>query len=135
MTRVLMIDRDRTLTHTVAMACLDNGVAIRMAETLCEGVRWLLDEPASVVLVDSALMRPPGTDLARLFDMVAPDVPVIVLVEPAVPVEEVVSLQLQGFGVISKPFDVRDILAKLAPSSRALPARAGAASQVEALCR
>ena len=135
MTRVLMIDRDRSLTHTVAMACLDSGVAIRMAETLCEGVRWLLDEPASVVLVDAALMRLPGTDLARLFDTVAPEVPVVVLVEPAVPVEEVVNLQLQGFGVVSKPFDVRDILAKLAPTHRVLPARPGAASHIKAVCR
>jgi DNA-binding response OmpR family regulator len=135
MTRVLMIDCDRPLTQSVAMACLDSGVAIRMAETLCEGVRRLLDEPVSVVLVDSALMRLSGTDLARLFDTVAPGVPVVVLVGPAHPVEDVVNLQLQGFGVVPKPFDVRDILAKLPPSRRALPARSGAADQAEAVCR
>ena len=134
MTRVLMIDRDRDLAQSVAMVCLDNGLAIRMAETLCEGVRCMLDEPVSVVLVDSALMRFSGTGLARLFDAVAPGVPVVVLVGPAVRVEEVVSLQLQGFGVLPKPFDVRDILAKTEPAGRFFPARPGAADQVAALC-
>ena len=135
MTRVLMIDGDRSLTQSVAMACLNSGVAIRMAETLCEGVRWLLGEPMSVVLVDSALMRLSGADLARLFDTVAPNVPVVVLVGSDLPVEEVVNLQLQGVRVVPKPFDVQDVLAKLEPFRRALPARAGATSQVEAVCR
>src|SRR5574341_1549619 len=103
MTRVLMIDRDRALVQSMAMACLENGVAVRMAETLCEGVRSLLEEPVSVVVVDSALMRLSGSDHARLFDAVAPGVPVIALVGARARVDEVVKLELQGFRVVAKP--------------------------------
>jgi len=134
MTRVLIIDADRSLTQSVAMACLDDGVAVRMAETLCEGVRCMLEEPVTAVLVDVALMRFPRTDLARLFDAVAPDVPVVVLVESARPVEETIALELQGFSVVPKPFDVRDVLAKLTPARRVRPPRSEAARHVDAVC-
>ena len=135
MTRVLVIDRDRSSAPSMAMACLDSGVAVRMAETLCEGVRCLLGEPVSVVLVDSGLMRLSGMDVARLFDAVAPDVPVVVLVGPELPAEEVVSLQVRGFHVVPKPFDVIDVVAKLDFSRRSRPPRAWAASHVAAACR
>ena len=135
MTRVLMIDRDRDLVHSVAMACLDLGIAIRMAETLCEGVRYMLEGPVSVVVVESNLMRLSTSDQIRLFDAVAPGVPVVVLVGPAPDVEEVVTLELQGFQVVPKPFELRDILAKIVPAGRSLPARPGAARHVETACK
>ena len=40
MNRILLIDRDRTLGASLGMACLERGIAIRMAETFCEGVRY-----------------------------------------------------------------------------------------------
>ena len=135
MTRVLMIDRDRDLVHSLAMACLEQGVAIRMAETLCEGVRYMLDGPVSVVVVDYRMMRLSASDHIRLFDAVAPGVPVVVLVGPAADVEEVVRLELLGFQVVPTPFDLRDILAKIELAGRSLPARRGAARHVETLCK
>ena len=134
MTRILMIDGDRTLSQSVAMACLEGGVAIRMAETLCEGVRYMVNDPVSAVLVDSTLLMLHAGERARLFDAVAPGVPVVVLTEPASLVEEVVEWELEGFQVVPKPFDVRDILAKLELAARSRPARPGAAARVETLC-
>ena len=134
MTRVLMIDGDRALAQSVAMACMEDGVAIRLAETLCEGVRCMLESPVSVVLVDSGVLRLPGSDLARLFDAVAPGVPVVALVKPGVRLEESAKLELQGFRVVSKPFDVRDVLAKVEPGPRAPVSRPDAAARIEAVC-
>jgi DNA-binding response OmpR family regulator len=135
MTRVLMIDGDRALAQSVAMACMESGVAIRIAETLCEGVRYMLESPVSVVLIDSGVLRLSGSDQARLFDSVAPGVPVVVLVKPGARMEEHVKLELQGLHVISKPFDVRDVLAKVEPGTRVPVSRPEAAARVDAVCR
>ena len=135
MTRVLMIDRDRDLVHSVAMSCLDLGIAIRMAETLCEGVRYMLEGPVSVVVVDRRLMRLSTSDQIRLFDAVAPGVPVVVLVASTTDVEELMRLELEGFRVVPEPFELRGILAKIEPAGRSVPARPGAARQVEAACK
>src|SRR5262245_63091461 len=128
MTRVLLIDGDRALAQSVAMACFADGISVRLAETLCEGVRYMVDGPVSVVLIDSGLMRLSGRDQVRLFDTVAPGVPVVVLVREGAGVEEMVKFQVQGFQVVAKPFDVRDVLAKVerpARSSRARPGLTG----------
>ncbi|HEV8441385.1 MAG TPA: hypothetical protein VGT40_25125 [Methylomirabilota bacterium] len=134
MTRILMIDGDRALAQSVALTCLEDGVAIRMAETLCEGVRDLLEGAVSLVLLDAALIRLPASDQARLFEAVAPGVPVVILVSPATPMEEVVKLELHGFHVVHRPFDVRQVLAKVEPTGRFLPAGRGAARQVKDIC-
>lgn len=135
MTRVLMIDGDRALAQSVAMACMESGVAVRMAETLCEGVRYMLESPVSIVLIDSGVLRLSGSDQARLFDSVAPGVPVVVLVKPGARMEERVKLELQGFHVMSTPFDVRDVLAKVEPGTRVPVSRPEAAAHVDAVCR
>lgn len=134
MRRVLLIDGDRALAQSVAMACIEDGIAVRLAETLCEGVRHMADGPISVVLIDAALMRLPGSDQARLFDAVAPGVPVVALVREGASVEETVKLEVQGFRVVAKPFDLQDVLAKVELPARSLPARPGAAAEVAALC-
>jgi DNA-binding response OmpR family regulator len=135
MTRILLIDGDRARSQSIALVCLENGIAIRLAETLCEGVRGMLDTPVSIVLVDSGLMRLSPAAHARLFDAVAPGVPVVVLMDPAARIEETVRLEVQGFHVVPKSVDVLDVLAKVEPARRSLPARPGAAAHVDSVCK
>lgn len=134
MTRVLLIDDDRAQAQSAAIGCMENGIAVRLAETLCEGVRCMMDDPVSVVLIDAALMRLSGSDQLRLFDAVAPGVPVVVLTRAGASVEEIAKYQVLGFQVAAKPCDIRDVLARVDPPSRAAVSRLGAGAEVEALC-
>jgi DNA-binding response OmpR family regulator len=136
MTRVLMIDGNRTLTESVGMQCVDHGIAVRMADTFCEGVRQLLETPVSLIILSSGLVHLPGADLARLFDAVAPGVPVVVRVEGGQDMDEQVGFELHGFRVVREPFDVFDLVAKAErPARAAAPRPAAAAAAVEAACR
>lgn len=134
MHRVLVIDNDRVLSQAVGMRCLTNGIAVRVADTLCEGVRYLLDAPVSAVVVDAGLIRLSPAEQARLFEAVAPGVPVVVTVKPNAPLEEHVRFEVEGFHVAAKPVDPVALLAKLETASRPAPARRDAAAQVQALC-
>jgi DNA-binding response OmpR family regulator len=134
MKRVLLIDGNRAFAQSVALSCITDGIAVRLAETLCEGVRYMMEGAVSAVLIDSALMRLSGHDHVRLFDAVAPGVPVVVLVPDGTTVEETVKHQLQGFQVVAKPFEVSELLAKVERPARPSRARPGATVQVEALC-
>ena len=134
MTRVLLIDGNRASAQSMAMSCIVDGIAVRLAETLCEGVRYMMEGPVSVVLIDSALLRLSGHEQVKLFDAVAPGVPVAVLVPEGTAVEETVKLQVRGFQVVARPFEIRDLLTKVERPVRLPRARPGAASQVEALC-
>jgi DNA-binding response OmpR family regulator len=134
MIRVLTIDGNRSRAQALAMECLEHGVAVRMAETLCEGVRYLVDAPVSMVLAEAGMLRMAGPDRARLFERVAPGVPVVLTVDAGARVEDLVDLELQGFHVVSRPFALRDLLAKAELPSKAAPVSRDARAQVEAVC-
>lgn len=135
MTRVLMIDGNRKLTESVGRQCLEQSIAIRMADTLCEGVRLLLEIPVSLVLLHSDLAHLSGAELARLFETIAPGVPVVVRVEIGQGMDEQVRFELHGFRVVREPFDVLDLLVKAEGSARVVsPGPAVAAAAVQAAC-
>ena len=136
MTRVLMIDENRTLTESVGMQCVAHGIAVRMDDTFCEGVRHLLETPVSLIILSSGLVHLPGAELARLFDTVAPGVPVVVRVEASEGMDDQVRFELHGFRVVREPFDVLDLAVKAErPARVAVPRRVDAAAALEALCR
>lgn len=135
MTRVLMIDENRTLTESVGMQCFEQDIPVRMADTFCEGVRHLLETPVSLIILSSALVHLPGAELARLFDTVAPGVPVVVRVEAGQGIDELVRFELHGFRAVREPFDVLDLVAKAERPARVVaPRPAAAAAAIEAVC-
>jgi len=134
MIRLLTIDGYRKRAQALALEGLEQGVAVRMAETLCEGVRYLLDAPVSLVLAEAGVLRLAKGEQARLFEVVAPGVPVILTVDAGAKVEDLVDLELQGFRVMSRPFALRDLLAKVERPGKTVPSRGGARARVEALC-
>jgi len=127
MNRILVIDQDRHATHTLGLACLDEGIGVAMADNVCEGVRTLLADavghgaphrrtpnPVSLVLVEAAELRFSPRESATLFDRVAPGVPVVVMVRPETDLARIVALEVAGFRVVTKPVTVHDLLAKVA---------------------
>ena len=135
MIRLLTIDGDRNRAQALAMECLEDGVAVRIAETLCEGVRYLLDAPVSLVLAEAGLLRMATSEQARLFEAVAPGVPVILTVDAGAKVEDLVNLELQGFRVMTRPFALGDLLAKVELPVKTVPARPDARERVDTVCR
>jgi DNA-binding response OmpR family regulator len=114
MNRILVIDQDRAAMHKFGLACLDEGIGVAMADNVCEGVRVLLTDTISLVLVDGAELRFGPRESATLFERVAPGVPVVVMVRPEADLTRIVALELAGFHVVTKPVVVADLLAKVA---------------------
>lgn len=136
MTRVLMIDGNRALTELVGRQCLEQGIAVRTADALCDGLRQMLHTPMSLVIVSSSLVRLSGAELAELFDTIAPGVPVVVRIDTGHTMDELVRFELHGFRVVREPFDVADLLVKgERPARRVAPNPTVAAAVVEAACR
>lgn len=136
MTRVLMIDKNHALTATVGMQCLEHGIAVRMADNFCDGLRHMLVTPVSLIIVSSSLVQLSSAELAKLFDTIAPGVPVVIRVDAGQTVDEQVRFELHGFRVVREPFDVQDLVVKVDRSARRVAANpAMAAAAVELACR
>src|SRR3989304_205619 len=123
MTRLLMIDGNDTLTEAVGMQCFDHGIAVRMADTFCEGVRHLLETPVSLIILSAGLVHLPGAELARLFDTVAPGVPGGVRVAAGQGIAQQGRSERRGFRVVREPFDVLALVAKAERPARAAAPR------------
>ena len=135
MNRVLLIDRDRAFAEAMSLACLDRGIASRLAENLPDGVRYLAHAPVAAIVVDEGLLRLTPGEQQKLFAAVAPDVPVTVLVHENWPLVERVALELSGFHVYTRPSDVEELLEKLEFAETGRRARLRAASRLEAASR
>ena len=114
MNRILVIDQDRVAMEKLGLACLEQGIGVAMADNVCEGVRVLLADVISLVLVEGSELRFGPRESATLFERVAPGVPVVVMVRPELDLNRIVALELAGFRVITKPVAVADLLAKVA---------------------
>ncbi len=114
MNRILVIDQNRAAMETLGLACLEQGIGIALADNVCEGVRVLLSDAISLVLIDAPELRFGPRESATLFDRVAPGVPVVVMVRPEMELGRIVALELAGFHVVTKPVVVTDLLAKVA---------------------
>jgi len=114
MNRILVIDQDRAAMEKLGLACLEQGIGVAMADNVCEGVRVLLSDAISLVLVDASELRFGPRESATLFERVAPGVPVVVVVRPQLDLGRIVALELAGFRVITKPVAVADLFVKVA---------------------
>ncbi|HEV8475243.1 MAG TPA: hypothetical protein VGR82_20890 [Methylomirabilota bacterium] len=112
MTRVLMIDQDRVTTQALGLACLEREVGMVFADNVCEGIRVLLETHVDLVVIDAAALRLTPRELATLFERVAPEVPVTVVVRPEA-LDARVALEVAGFRVLTRPVTAEDLLDKV----------------------
>jgi len=111
MRTILIIDQDRATAHQFALACLKRDIGTALVDTVCEGVRLLLNESVSLIVVEPSLMHLSARDQAVLFDRVAPGVPVVIAAAPpSATLEARVGWELVGFTVVPRPVDVEDVL-------------------------
>lgn len=113
MTRFLLIDGDVVGTQQLGLACLERQVGVVMVPNVCEGVRALLSTSVSLIVVEAAALKLTASEMATLFERVAPGVPVAVTVCPDMPLDARVGLELAGFRVLTKPVAVEDLLDKV----------------------
>jgi len=111
--KFLVIDQDRGAMQELGLACLARDAGIVIAENVCEGVRALMREVVSLIVVDAALLRLSAWEHATLFARVAPGVPVVVSARPDMPLETRVAFELAGFRVLTRPVSAEDLLEKL----------------------
>jgi ActR/RegA family two-component response regulator len=116
MIRLLLIGQDPTPAQRLGLQCLERGVAVVIAENVCEGVRVLATTPVSLIVADVGRFRLGYAEQAMLFDRVAPGVKVIVTVPAEAPLETRVALELAGFHVVPSPASPDDLLKPLAAS-------------------
>jgi DNA-binding response OmpR family regulator len=129
---VLLIDDDVELVRLLAQLFAREQIALRSATTARAGLQAVESAP-SLVLLDLMLPDMHGRELFRLLRERVPDLPVIMLTAKGDPVDRVVGLELGADDYVPKPFDPRELIARIrtvlrrtrhAAPANALPAAA-----------
>lgn len=114
---ILMIEDDRRLAEMVAAYLGDNGFDVAVAGSGEAGLAALRgDARVAAVLLDLMLPDGDGLDVCRRIRALSPpasSVPVLMLTAKGDPFDRVVGLEIGADDYLPKPFEPRELLARL----------------------
>jgi DNA-binding response OmpR family regulator len=118
--RLLMIEDDHRLAGMVATYLGQNGFEVQHVETAQEGLAALRQPNAgaaySLVLLDLMLPDADGLEVCRQIraqNMATAAIPIIMLTAKGDPMDRVVGLEIGADDYLPKPFEPRELLARL----------------------
>ena len=110
--RILMIDDDTRLAAMVREYLGAAGLSIATAETATEGLARLGREAFDVLVLDVMLPDGDGFDVLRRL-RASSEIPVLMLTARGDPTDRIVGLELGADDYLPKPFEPRELLARL----------------------
>src|SRR5437868_12512683 len=110
--RILMIDDDTRLAGMVLDYLGGAGFRVTVAGTAREGEALLKRETFDAVILDLMLPDADGLDLCRKLRATS-DVPILMLTARGEPMDKVVGLEIGADDYLAKPFEPRELQARL----------------------
>ena len=112
MSRLLLVEDDRTIATSLAEILAREGHACDVAETLASA-RLAMSRHPELVILDWMLPDGQGIDLLREWREAGNTTPVIVLTARTDVVDRVLGLELGADDYVTKPFEVRELIARI----------------------
>ena len=115
MPSILLIDDDARLAAMVADYLRGNQFEVTLAETGAAGLQQLRARAFDLILLDLMLPDTDGLDLFRTLAALpsGQSVPVIMLTARGDPMDRVVGLEIGAEDYVAKPFEPRELLARI----------------------
>ena len=118
--RILMIEDDHRLAAMVRDYLGQQGLTITLAEDVAQGMYALQHEIFSLVILDLMLPDGDGLDVCRRIRALpmndrhtAPDVGIVMLTAKGDPTDRVIGLEIGADDYLAKPFEPRELLARI----------------------
>jgi DNA-binding response OmpR family regulator len=122
--RVLIIDDDRKLAEMLVEYLGTRGYVAETRADAASGTAALRTRGADAVILDVMLPDADGMDLCRRLRAES-DVPILMLTARGEPTDRIVGLELGADDYLPKPFDPRELLARLRAILRRRAPRSG----------
>jgi DNA-binding response OmpR family regulator len=127
MPRVLIIDDDRDLTALLAEYLSPEGFVVETAHSGEDGLAAALATEYSLIILDVMLPRINGLEVLRRF-RARSSCPVIMLTARGQDVDRIVGLEIGADDYLAKPFNARELLARMHAVLRRSQASSAAAA-------
>ena len=134
--RLLIVDDDTNLRHTLGYAFRQEGFEVLTAEDGDKALASFRETHPDLVILDVMLPGRDGFEVCRVLRKES-DVPVIMLTARDTELDKVVGLEIGADDYLAKPFSTRELVARvramLRRTRRSEPARADARVEVDGL--
>jgi two-component system phosphate regulon response regulator OmpR len=110
--KVLIVDDDTRLSAMVADYLAGNGFDVQTAPTAGAGLEHILRRPPDAVILDVMLPDIDGFETCRRI-RASSDVPILMLTAKGEEIDRIVGLEIGADDYLPKPFNPRELLARL----------------------
>jgi two-component system, OmpR family, response regulator RegX3 len=124
-TRVLVIEDEESYREALASGLGHEGFDVVQAADGPDGLRLLGQQPPDIVLLDMLLPGMHGIDVCRHIRSVS-SVPILMVSAVDTELDVVLGLELGASGYVTKPFRLRELVARIHAILRRVPSRAPA---------
>jgi two-component system phosphate regulon response regulator OmpR len=122
--RIVLVDDEPALRDMVAEYLSNHGFEVQTADSGKALDGCLSERPADLVLLDVNLGADDGFAIARRLRASQPDLPIVMLTAMDEVIDRVVGLELGADDYVTKPFDLRELRARIRTVlRRAAPAK------------
>ena len=111
--KILIIEDEADLVKGLKLNLVDEGYEVVWAADGREGLRRALEEAPDLVILDIMLPGMNGLEVCRELRQQKSSVPVIMLTAKGEEVDKVVGLEIGADDYMTKPFSVRELLARI----------------------
>jgi two-component system OmpR family response regulator len=111
-TRLLLVDDEPSLREPLAEYLVRQGFVVRQAEDAAKARSALLEETPDLVLLDVMMPGEDGLSLCRYLAE-AKNLPVIMLTAKAEAMDRIVGLEIGADDYVPKPFEPRELVARI----------------------
>jgi len=129
MTKVLVVEDDPTILETVAYNLKRDGHTVVTAADGLEGLRLSRETEPDLIVLDLMLPRMSGLDVCRIVRAERP-VPIVMLTARDTEVDKVAGLEIGADDYVTKPFSMRELMARVNAALRRDRLSRGAAAPV-----
>jgi len=110
---VLVIDDDPTMRDLLSVVANQHGFSVQYAQDGADGLRIAEQSDVDLILLDLSLPGLPGFDVCRRLRAAGVEVPIIMVSASNDTVDVVVALEIGADDYISKPFEIRELAARI----------------------
>jgi two-component system alkaline phosphatase synthesis response regulator PhoP len=111
--KILIIEDEADLVKGLKLNLADEGYEVGWASDGREGLRRALEEAPDLIILDIMLPGMNGLEVCRELRQKKASIPVIMLTAKSEEVDKVVGLEIGADDYITKPFSVRELLARI----------------------
>jgi len=113
MKKILIIEDELDLIKGLKLNLSDEGFEVDSAVTGTEGLRKAVEETPDLIILDIMLPEMDGLEVCRKLRQKNISTPVIMLTAKGEEIDKVVGLELGADDYITKPFSIRELIARI----------------------